>query len=330
MKTLILLSFSLCLTTACSLNTKKQDYSFDSELSQFEYPFKIQRFHFSSQRKKLQMSYGDLAPQKTEKVVLLLHGKNFAGYYWNKIAKELIEKGYRVIIPDQIGFGKSSKPAYYQYSFSQLVLNTMKLMDHLEIKNYQVVGHSMGGMLATHLTQQDSRVEKLVLINPIGLEDYLKYVEIKDPEFFFSIEKNKSVEQFRNYQKKNYYDGKWSPRYEALLTPFKGWKNGPDWEIVAWNNALTYGPIFAEEIVSSFKDLEVPVVLVLGTRDRTGPGRNWKKKGVDRKLGQYQNLGSEIKALNPKRITLLELKGLGHMPQFEDYKKFSKVFYPLF
>jgi pimeloyl-ACP methyl ester carboxylesterase len=53
----------------------------------------------------------DVGPRLTSKgAVVLLHGKNFAGFYWERIAHDLIQKGYRVIIPDQIGFGKSSKP----------------------------------------------------------------------------------------------------------------------------------------------------------------------------------------------------------------------------
>ena len=262
--------------------------------------------------------------------ITLLHGKNFAGFYFDKIAKQLVAKGYRVIVPDQVGFGKSSKPKNYQYSFQQLALNTRKLIAHLNIDQYILVGHSMGGMLSVHLASMSDKVKQLVLVNPIGLEDYLKYVEYQDPEFFYEKEVVKTVDMFRNYQKKNYYDGKWNDSYEQLLEPFKGWQKGPDWELVAWNNALTYEPIFGDEIISKISSLKVPTYLILGTRDRTGPGRAWKKPGVSKELGLYQNLGKEVKALNPKRIKLIELKGLGHMPQFEDYTAFSKVFYPLF
>ncbi len=330
MKKIIVVLSGFLILTACSHLKKNPSLSFNSQLDSYQYPFEVSKFNFSSQRQDLEMAYADLGKKDSDQVALLLHGKNFAGYYWDKIAGELTKKGYRVIIPDQVGFGKSSKPKNYQYSFSQLALNTKKLLNHLNIEKYHVVGHSMGGMLATHLSQQDPRVQRLILINPIGLEDYLRYVEFKDPEFFYAIEKNKTLEQFRNYQKKNYYDGKWNSHYEKLLAPFKGWKNGPDWEIVAWNSALTYGPIFSEPIIHIFKDIDVPVKLILGTRDRTGPGRKWKKQGINRKLGQYQKLGKTIKALNPKKITLFELKGLGHMPQFEDYQQFSKAFYPLF
>ena len=90
-------------------------------------------------------------------------------------------------------------------------------------------------------------------------------------------------------------------------------------------------PIFTEDIVSKVKDLKVPTVLIIGTRDTTGPGRGWKKPGVDYKLGQYQKLGkSFIQGFKNTDAKLLELEGLGHLPQFENYGVFSKVFYPLF
>lgn len=301
--------------------------SFDAELSGFEYPFEVKNFKLDSQRKTLNFRYMDVKPSKpARRTVVLLHGKNFSGYYWERLAKDLLEQGNRVIIPDQIGFGKSSKPTDYLYSFHQLGLNTIKLLDHLEVSKFVLVGHSMGGMLATHMSvNYSSRIKKLILINPIGLEDYLKYVEYKDPQFFYQSEVSKTVDQFRDYQKKNYYAGEWNETYEALLRPFKGWKSGSDWKQVAWVNALTYNPIFAEEIVSKFSQLQIPVALIIGTRDKTGPGRNWKKNGVTYQLGQYHKLGKQVKA-QVKNLELFELKGLGHMPQFEDYQIFKSHF----
>lgn len=325
----LFVTFFIFTLTACGTFSKSGS-GFDAELSEYKYPYPVEAFHFSSQRQNLVMRYGDLGAKDSKKVAVLLHGKNFAGFYYDQIAKELLAKNYRVIIPDQIGFGKSSKPKYYQYSFQQLALNTRKLLAHLNIENFTLVGHSMGGMLSIHLSSMSSKVEKLVLVNPIGLEDYLKYVEYQDPEFFYEKELVKTVDMFRNYQIKNYYDGKWNDSYEKLLEPFKGWKVGPDWELVAWNNALTYEPIFGDEVVSKISSLKIETHLILGTRDRTGPGRGWKKKGVSKKLGLYQNLGKEIKSLNPRKIKLIELEGLGHMPQFEDYSAFAKVFYPIF
>jgi pimeloyl-ACP methyl ester carboxylesterase len=327
MKLVSLFILLITLISCSTLNTKELIY--DSELNGYEYPFKVETFTFNSQNQELNMRYMDIG-ENSDKVVVLLHGKNFSGFYWERIANDLVKKGYRVIIPDQIGFGKSTKPSSYQYSFSQLALNTNNLLKSLNISKYSVVGHSMGGMLAINMSYLfNKNVTKLVLLNPIGLETYLDYAKFKDTNFFYKNELSKNINKVRNYQKKNYYDGKWNDEYEKLLIPTKGQLNHSDWSKVAWNNALTYGPIFSNDSVAIMKKLKLPTYLVIGTRDKTGPGRNWKKDGVTHKLGNYKVLAKQTKR-NIKGSKLYTLKGLGHMPHFEDYERFSKVFYKIF
>ena len=57
--------------------------------------------------------------------------------------------GYRVVVPDQIGFCASTKPEHYQYTFQQLASNTAALLKQLGVARAIVMGHSTGGMLAT-------------------------------------------------------------------------------------------------------------------------------------------------------------------------------------
>lgn len=300
--------------------------AYDANLSGYAYPFNVEYFTFASQQKQLTMAYMYLEGDKDKPVVTLLHGKNFNGAYWQESARFLHAKGYGVLIPDQIGFGKSSKPVDYQYSFGALAHNTMALMTSLGIAKSIIVGHSMGGMLATRFALNYPQIsEKLILVNPIGLENYLHYVEYKDVDFFYAMELGKTPKKVRAYQQKNYYDGQWNARYEALTLPLSGWCIGPDRAHIAYVNALTYEMIFSQPVVEEFKDLEVPTVLILGTRDRTGPGRNWMKAGVAYELGRYDRLGKAIEQRN-SRIELFELPGLGHLPQIEDFGRFKAVF----
>lgn len=319
----ILFSLVVVMSQAFATTTVK----YNKELDGFAYPFEVKTFDFNSQNKTLKMRYMDIGDKNAKKTIVLLHGKNFAGYYWESVAKDLLKNNYRVIIPDQIGFGKSSKPDFYQYSFGQLALNTKLLLDSLNIKKADIVGHSMGGMVAvTYTANYADNVNKLILINPIGLEAYGKYTEFKDVNFFYKNELGKTLEKARNYQKKNYYDGKWSDEYEKLLIPLKGMLAGDDWQTIAWNNALTYGPIFSENIVDRFSQIKNDTVIIIGTRDTTGPGRGWMKAGETRKLGNFKQLGVDTQ----NRIagsTLIELEGLGHMPHFEDYDAFIKAFH---
>ncbi|WP_024610346.1 alpha/beta hydrolase [Pseudoalteromonas sp. TB64] len=325
----ICFSTLLLITNNALAGTSQDTYtlSYDALLSNYDYDFKVNYFALESQKQSLKMAYIYLKPTKTDMpVVTLMHGKNFNADYWTTTAQYLQSLGYGVLIPDQIGFGKSSKPTDYQYSFATLAHHTHALMDSLNIKESIVLGHSMGGMLASRFAlMYPNTTSKLILLNPIGLENYLQYVDYKDTNFFYKNELAKTPEGVRNYQQKNYYDGKWNATYSALTDFITGQIQGPDKEKMAWVNAKTYDMIFTQPVITEFKNFTVPVKLIIGTRDRTGPGRNWKKDGVNYELGRYDKLGKQAAALIPD-AQLFELDNLGHLPQIEDFERFKGVF----
>lgn len=153
----------------------------DPELKNYDYPFPVKFHPVSIKDNAYKMAYMDVSPKgKVKGVIVLLHGKNFSGAYWERTAKDLLQEGYRVIMPDQIGFGKSSKPEAFPYTFQLLGELTQKLIKSREVKKYQLIGHSMGGMLATRMAlMYPEAVEKLLLVNPIGLEDWKIHVPYK-------------------------------------------------------------------------------------------------------------------------------------------------------
>ncbi|MFT6897507.1 MAG: pimeloyl-ACP methyl ester carboxylesterase [Paraglaciecola sp.] len=296
---------------------------YDATLSAVTYPFAVAHFPVHSQGQTLDMAYMYLPPTSKKEVVVLLHGKNFNGAYWQSTAAYLQNLGYGVLIPDQIGFGKSSKPVDYQYSFATLASHTKLLMNALGIERGTILGHSMGGMLASRFALMFPEItSRLVLVNPIGLENYLTYTEYKDVNFFYQQELKKSAESIQAYQQRNYYAGKWNQDYAQLTYFLIGQAQGPDKEMIAKVNALTYDMIFTQPVINEFKDLPMPVHLILGTRDRTGPGRNWQKAGSDYELGRYDLLGERV-LTQIKDGKLYELDGLGHLPQIENFGRFQ-------
>ncbi len=87
---------------------------------------------------------------------------------WKDTIRFLARKGFRVIVPDQIGFGKATKPNIH-YSIHLPAAKTRKLIDSLGIKQVVVVGHSMGGMPATRFTvMYPETVVRRVLKDPVG------------------------------------------------------------------------------------------------------------------------------------------------------------------
>ncbi|MCT2406611.1 alpha/beta hydrolase [Chryseobacterium antibioticum] len=300
----------------------------DAMLSEYQYPYEVHYIDFKSQNNDLKMAYMDVQPQKPNgKTIMLLHGKNFNGAYWGKTAKDLSEKGFRVIIPDQIGFGKSSKPQSYQFSFSQLAENTKAILDKLQIDKTIVLGHSMGGMIATRFTLlYPEKVQKLILENPIGLEDYKTFAAYQTVDQAYQSELKNTAETYKNYQLKFYYDNKWKEEYQPWLDLIAGWTLHKDYPQVAWDAALTSDMIYNQPVCYEFKNIKVPTLLIIGTRDRTAIGKDRAPKELQPKMGQYQELGKKTQH-EIDGSKLVEFENVGHLPHIEVYDKFWNTLY---
>ena len=293
-------------------------------LENFAYPFPEKTYRFQSQQQDLEMIYMDIAPAGAARgTVVLLHGKNFSGSYFGETAAALREAGYRVIVPDQIGFGKSSKPAHYIYSFQQLARNTHELLASLGIGRAHILGHSMGGMLATRFAlMYPEATASLTLLDPIGLEDWkalgVPYTTIDEN---YRQELAKTPEKIRAYELESYYDGKWRAAYDPWVMQLASLNLSPDYPLVAWNQALTSDMIFTQPVVYEFGALRCPVLLIIGQRDRTAIGKNLAPPEQLAKLGNYPALGRAAHTAIPGS-ELVELDGLGHLPHIEAFDRF--------
>lgn len=321
--TIVLLACSACAST--DKRNAGGPAVYDAHLSSYDYPYPVHYFDIEVQRQPLRMAFMDLHPASEEPVgvVVLMHGKNFNGAYWQTTAEALRTEGFRVVIPDQIGFGKSSKPQQLQYSFHGLAHNTRALLHHLEIDSAAVVGHSMGGMLAARFElMYPQLVSKLVLVNPIGLEDYQKFFAYHPVEHWYSEELKKDATAIKNYQLHNYYHGQWHNNYQPWVDVLAGWTRSPDYPLVAWNAALTFDMIYTQPVVENFTDITSPTLLVIGTRDRTALGKNLVDAKTREKMGLYQTLGKQAERVMPN-AQLVELADTGHLPHIEAFERFS-------
>jgi pimeloyl-ACP methyl ester carboxylesterase len=173
-------------------------------LEGYAYPYPVHMLPLVNDGEQLRMAYMDVAPrQPNGRVVVLLHGRNFPASYWAPVIKTLTDSGYRVLVPDQIGFGKSSKPAG-ELHFDTLGRNTIALLDHLQIAKADIVAHSLGGMLAVRIARAyPDRVNHLVLAAPIGLEDYRMYVPPTATEKIIENEDRLTAEGYRKQLENN-------------------------------------------------------------------------------------------------------------------------------
>ena len=302
--------------------------SYGPQLEGFQYPHPVRRFEFASQGKQLSMAFMDIAPTGTAngRTTVLLHGKNFCGATWEATIAVLAQAGYRVIVPDQVGFCASTKPDGYQFSFDQLAANTRALLASLGIERATVIGHSMGGMLAArYALSYPQSVERLVMVNPLGLEDWqAEGVPYATIDQLYQNELKTSFDSIKAYQLRFYYNGQWKPEYDRWVSMAAGMYAGPGKDIVARNQAQTSDMIFTQPVVHEFGRMSVPTLLMIGGKDRTAPGANRAPKDIAERLGHYAELGRRAAKAIPN-ATLVEFPALGHSPQVESPDEFHKA-----
>jgi pimeloyl-ACP methyl ester carboxylesterase len=299
----------------------------DPEGKDFAYPYPVHSFTLSSQRQQLEMAYLDERPaQPNGRTVLLLHGKNFPAAYWAPTMAALTTAGFRVIAPDQIGCGKSSKPERYQFSFAALAANTAALLQSLGVTRVSVVGHSMGGMLAVRFARlYPARVEKLALISPLGLEDYAAALGDRAPSIdaWFAREKEQTPEKIRDYQRRSYFGGDWKPEYDDLIRMQAGFTRHPQYQRVAWDSALLYDMILTQPVVAELDQLRVATMLMVGARDRTAVGKDLVPPATAARMGAMPALARAAAGRIPG-ARLVELPGSGHLPQIDAFARYRE------
>ncbi len=264
-----------------------------SAMEEYAYPFPVSFLLVEVEGKPVRMAYMDMRPTANAngRTVILLHSKNFYGSYWEQTIRALTQVGFRVVVPDQIGFGKSSKPDI-RYSFDLLASNTARLLDELNIQQAAIVGHSMGGMLAVRFARTyPQRTTHLVLENPIGLEDYRLAIPPQDFATLYRNEINQTPEAYRQFVR-GYFVG-WQPEYERFVEVRARTALGGEFLRWARASALTYQMIYQQPVRHEFNLIRTPTLLIIGQEDRTVVGGNYVSEEVRRTLGQYPQLGKQ-------------------------------------
>jgi pimeloyl-ACP methyl ester carboxylesterase len=280
------------------------------------YPYPVHYLDLTIEGQPLRMAYMDVAPAATAngKTVVLLHGKSFSGDYWAHTIATLTGQGYRVIAPDQIGFGKSSKPDI-RYHFDLLARNTKALLDSLGVNRAAIVGHSFGGMLAVYFARDyPETTEVLALENPIGLEDYRSAIPPQPVETLVKTEMTQTPQSFRAFMAA-FFVG-WPPVAQHYTDIFSRVLLSPEYPRWARASALTYDMIFNEPIRHEYRLLKMPVLLVIGQSDRSVFFRRYASPEAIKPLGNWPVLGREaLKDLPDGK--LIEITDVGHIPHAE-------------
>ncbi|MCE9668456.1 alpha/beta hydrolase [Myxococcus stipitatus] len=292
-----------------------------STLDGFPSPHPVQLLPLTVEGQDVRMAYMDVKPtgRANGRTVVLLHGKNFFGAYWASTIQALTGAGYRVVVPDQLGFGRSSKPDVH-YSFHTLASLTKQLLDSLGVKQAVILGHSMGGMLATRFAlMYPDATERLVLENPIGLEDYREKTPWQPTEAYYREQLKVTEESTRKYHETYYV--KWKPEYDVWVQVLYRQTLGAEYPRLARVAAATSQMIYEQPVSHEFPLVKARTLVVIGQEDRTFIGRGKVPASVAATLGQYPQLGKKTAKAIPQ-ATLVELPGVGHIPHIESPEKF--------
>ena len=108
--------------------------------------------------------YQDINP-KAQNVILLIHGLGVNGTSWQYQINDLKNSGFRLIIPDLLGFGHSK---YHNEEISILhsCQDIWQIIENLDIKKLSIIGLSLGGVIAMQFAyMHPDVVQKLIVIN---------------------------------------------------------------------------------------------------------------------------------------------------------------------
>ena len=114
----------------------------------------------------LRIHYLDEGPNDADPIILF-HGEPAWSYLFRKMIPVLTEAGYRVVVPDMVGFGKSDKfESKYDYSYQHHIEVMKELVERLDLKNATHFGQDWGGLIGLRVVaEMPNRFSQVVVSN---------------------------------------------------------------------------------------------------------------------------------------------------------------------
>lgn len=323
LKILITAAIVLAPSLAAASSSPREPYGIN--LEGYPYPYPVDTFGVVNGGEHLTMAYMDVAPaQPNGRAVVLLHGRNFPSSYWAPVIKMLSEAGYRVVVPDQIGFGKSSKPTG-DLHLDDLARNTIGLLDKLGIAKADVVAHSLGGMLGVRIARAyPDRVDHLVLTAPIGLEDYRLYVPPTPTDKIIENEDKLTAEGYRKQLETNYALKLPPDQVTPFIDARFNIKGSPDYR--RWLRAFVASGqmIYREPVAHEIPLIARPTLFIMGADDHNAPGRPNAPEQLRAKMGQNADLARKLAAEMPNGRAEV-LPNTGHLVFLEAPDRYREL-----
>jgi pimeloyl-ACP methyl ester carboxylesterase len=206
--------------------------------------------------------------------VVLIHGYPLSGASWEKQIPSLLATGHRVITYDRRGFGKSSQPTA-GYNYDTFAEDLHKLVTHLKLRDFALVGFSMGGgEVARYLGKYGSKgVSKAVFISsvPPFLLKTPDNPEGVDGGVFDGIQKAIVADRYAFFTEffKNFYNTDLLLAKRVSVPAVQA-----SWNLAAGASAtasLACVPTWHEDFRGDLKHVDVPTLVIHGDADRIVP-----------------------------------------------------------
>jgi len=238
------------------------------------YPYPVAYLPLTLYGQDIRMAYMDVPPagQPNGRTVVLFHGMNFGGFYFAGPIEVLRKEGFRVVVPDQIGFGRSSKPIM-PYNFHDMALNTRKLLTSLGLAKVTIVGHSMGGMLAARFAASfPDLTERAVIYDPIGLTDprYERPWRSADDAYKATMAQTNDQRWQGFYANIRRYfpsPGAWKPEYEQYVRILYAPTLGGDWPRLAMVRSIYQQILYLDPVVYDWAKIKSKTLVIGGEKD---------------------------------------------------------------
>lgn len=212
----------------------------------------------------LTLHYLDIGKGPT---VVWLHGSGpgasgFSNFKGNYPAFE--QAGYRNIILDLPGFGRSDKPDDVNYDLDFFVGALKGLLDNLDIERCTLLGNSLGGAIALGLTLAfPQRVEKLILMAPGGVEERETYFKMKGIARMVEVygQGPMGIEQMRQIMSLQLFDS--SQLQDSLLAERVA--------VAITQPANLFSTMMVPNMTERLKEIQAPILGFWGTNDQFNP-----------------------------------------------------------
>ena len=247
--------------------------------------------------------------------VLFLHGIMSHHGVWARTI-ETLKQDFRCIAMDHLGFGESDKPKSADYSIAKQAERALKVADHFGFKEFDVVGHSMGGQIATYLTINlaPERVKKLVSVSGVvtgGLSNWVQNFTRKTVGAGEKFPAIYSASLALTKISKSYSYFVFRPWFlDIRKLPYEVWELDRQ---MAFNTDISHSTprawdsLNATDLTSSLANITAPTLVIFGNQDGTVP------------VSQAHVFKENLPA-----IQLELIDECGHFPMYEKFDEYIK------